>query len=218
MLRRAVAGALVLFVLMPATVQAFDHDHHHSSHHSSGGDGCGSSSSSEASPSPSTPKPSTSVHKRVFVTHASFSGALGGVASADAQCQSAASAQRLPGVFHAWISDDANDAYDRVTGTGPWYTTGDKLAFSTKAGLRQAPASELLDEAGGSPAGSQPVRAWTGSDAAGTATGDNCDGWTNATADAIATTGSALRSDAEWGGGGDAVHCDEKAQLLCFQQ
>jgi hypothetical protein len=154
----------------------------------------------------------------VFITHARFSGALGGLAAADAQCQTSAKASGLPGVFRAWISDDATDAYDRVTGAGPWYTTHDQLAFSTKTSLRHAPASELLDEAGGYTDGAAPTRAWSGSDSAGVATGDNCDGWTNATADATATTGSALRSDANWGGGDDALHCDDKAQLLCFQE
>jgi hypothetical protein len=216
MLQRASLVAFFL-VLMPATVEAFDHHHHH--HASSGGDGCGSSSSDAPESDPSTsPPPASATVKRVFVTSSSYSGALGGLPSADAQCQSRAIAHGLPGVFRAWLSDATTNAYDRMADVGPWYTASNELAFATKADLLGAPRSDLLDELGGYPEGPGAKGAWSGSDAAGVASGKDCDGWTNATANAQATTGTALGSDATWGGGSAPLRCDGKAPLICFQQ
>lgn len=218
MLRRALVTAVFL-VVMPATVEAFDHHHsHHQS--SSGGGGCGSSSSSShettTHPSPSpTPSPA---YKRVFVTSSTYSGAVGGLESADLQCQSRAGIGGYSGVFRAWLSDRTTDAYDRTADAGPWYTTGDELAFSSKTDLRGAPKSELLDEYGGYPGRPSAANAWSGTDSTGAWSGQDCDGWTNATLDATATIGSAVVSDAAWGGGDAALHCNEKAPLICFQQ
>src|SRR5258706_251442 len=145
MLRR-VPVAVLLFTLIPATVHAFDD--HHSSHHSSGGGGCGSSHSSPASSSPSSSSSSgasasstaQTTHKRVFVTSSIYSGAVGGLAGADAQCQYRAGVHGFTGTYRAWLSDKTTNAYDRVIDDGPWYTTKDQLAFSTKADMRDAPA------------------------------------------------------------------------------
>jgi hypothetical protein len=153
----------------------------------------------------------------VFVTSTTYSGALGSLKFADAACQSRASARGLSGTFHAWLSDETTDAYDRMADAGPWYTTGDRLAFSTKADLRGAPKAELLDESGAYP-GPGAVGAWSGTDSSGVATGQDCDGWTNATADSDATTGSALGMDVAWGGGNTLLSCDHEAPLVCFQQ
>ena len=213
MLRRASLAAFFL-VLMPATVEAFDHHHHHSS---SGGDGCGSPSSDAPESDPPVPAATPTV-KRVFVTSTAYSGALGGLQSADAQCQSRAIAHGLSGVFHAWLSDATTSAYDRIADVGPWYTASNELAFATKTDLRGAPRSPLLDELGGYPEVSGAKGAWSGSDAAGVASGRDCDGWTNATATAQGTTGTALGSDATWGGGSTPLRCDGTAPLICFQQ
>ena len=211
---------------MPATVQAFDHHEHHHSSESSGGHGCGSSStSSSSSTSPSSPQgpsadptPTPSGHKRVFVTSTTYSGALGGLKAADAQCQYRAAAHGLVGVFRAWMSDTTSDAYARTADVGPWYTTRDALAFATKADLKSPPKSDLLDELGGAPAGPGAAGAWTGSDSAGAATGQDCGDWTNATVYVEATTGSTLALDPAWGGGNAPLRCDAKAPLICFEQ
>lgn len=220
MLRRACVSVL-FFVLMPATVHAFDH-HHHSSHHSSGGGGCGSSDAAERSPhassssssgaSPSSP----SEHKRVFVTSTTYAGAIGSVNAADAQCQSSATAAGLKGVFRAWLSDSTSNAYDRISDVGPWYTTSDGIAFAAKSDLRRAPAAELLDEYAGYPDPAA-LGAWSGSNADGIATSNDCDGWTNAGGNIHGTVGTAL-SDKTWGGGGALLACNAKAPLICFQQ
>jgi hypothetical protein len=208
-------GALtvVLLVLIPTTVQAFDHHHHYS--HS--GDGCDShSSSSDAEAAPSAPAPSTSSPMRVFVTSTTYTGALGGLAAADATCQSAASSQGISGSFRAWLSDATSNAYDRTTGAGPWYTTGDQVAFASKTDLRGAPMAPLLDEYGGYPTRAGNAGAWSGSDVGGTATGQDCGGWTSGSPHAAGTTGTAL--DASWGGGNAPFSCDTLLPIVCLQQ
>lgn len=150
----------------------------------------------------------------MFVTSVAYSGAVGSLSAADMQCQHQADAHGVPGVFHAWLSDRTTDAYARMT-DGPWYTTGDALAFATKSDLRGAPRADLRDELGDYP---QARAAWSGSDANGVRDGRDCDGWTNATAAATGMTGSALGLDAAWGGDHAVAPCDGKAALVCFQQ
>ena len=116
------------------------------------------------------------------------------------------------------MSDTTSDAFDRTADVGPWYTTRDALAFASKADLKSPPKSDLLDELGGSPAGPGAKGAWSGSDAAGGATGQNCDDWTNATVYVEATTGSTLSLDPAWGGGDAPLRCDSKAPIICLQQ
>ncbi len=221
MLRRS--SLLVIAVaLAPATVHAFDHHHHHGD----GGGGCGHASPTAGGTSvtatPPSPLPSpapTAGEKRVFVTSTVFSGAVGGLAAADLQCQTAAGRAGLTGLFRAWISDGATSAYDRTaSSSGPWYTTGEALAFATRADLRGPPAATLRDELGGIPDGVATTGAWTGSDSEGRATGQDCDGWTNATVAATATTGSGLGFDTAWGGGHATRRCDQKAPLLCVEK
>lgn len=216
MLRRS-AVVVLLAVLVPATVQAFDH-HHHSSRHSSGsGGGCSSHDASSPSvsstpiPTPAGPSP-----KRVFVTSTSYAGAIGSVKAADADCQAAAAAARLPGSFKAWISDSTTNAYDRTADVGPWYTTRGELAFSQKSDLREgAPGTDLVDERGNPPSADG---VWSGTTTTGVASGNDCEGWTNASAGATASTGSALGADTSWGGDDTPATCDRTASLICFQQ
>jgi hypothetical protein len=218
MLRRASVAALFL-ALVPQTVQAFDH-HFHEHHHSSDGGGCGGSDSSTSSsesttPSAPSPVPSPSSHKRVFTTSTTYSGALGGAHGADTECARQAVASGLPGSFRAWISDGTIGAYDGIADVGPWYTTGDAVAFSSKIDLRGAPRSELLDEYGDH---AQSLGAWSGSDASGNATGFDCNGWTNGTTEATGTSGSAIALDPTWGGGDAPRSCATQGPLVCFEQ
>ena len=219
MLRRA--SLVVLFVvLMPATVSAFDHEHHHDS--DSDSDGCkssSSSSSSSTSSSGSVPTIAPSLdptQKRVFVTSTSYSGAIGSVSVADAQCHASAEAAGISGTFKAWISDASTNAYDRTGEVGPWYNTAGDVVFYDKSGLRGPPSASILDEHGS--LGSTGNGPWTGSNEDGVSTGSDCEGWTNAGGDVTATLGSSLSLDRSWGGGSQSVACNAKAPILCFQQ
>ena len=211
MLKHASLAVLVVG-LAPQTVQAFDHHHHH--HHHSSGDGSGCGGSSDSASEAAAPAPSSS-QKRVFVTSTMYSGALGGATGGDSECDVRAATAGVPGVFRAWLSDGTTGAYDRAPEVGAWYTTGDALAFSGKTELRGAPRSEILDEYGGH---AEPVGAWSGSEAGGAATTNDCVAWTSAAIDATGTAGTALRRDASWGGGDAPRACDVAAPIVCFQQ
>ena len=214
MSRRA-SFAVLFLVLVPQTVHAFDHHEHH--HGSDGGGGCGGDSATApvSTPTPSPSTPTTPSHKRVFVTSTTYTGALGGAKGADAECAQRALQLGTPGVFRAWLSDGTTGAYDRFTDVAPWYSTGDAIAFSTKADLRGAPSSELLDEYGGHAASAGP---WSGNDVNGAATGHDCDGWTSAAGDATGSAGTAIALDATWGGGPALRSCALEAPIVCFEQ
>ncbi|MBW7954818.1 hypothetical protein H3C61_03320 [Candidatus Gracilibacteria bacterium] len=53
--------------------------------------------------------------KRVFLTKATYNGNLGGVAGADAKCQSVANGASLGGNWKAFISDSTSNFVDRYT-------------------------------------------------------------------------------------------------------
>ena len=223
MLRRGALTVLFL-VMLPATVQAFDHHHHHSSGHS-GGDGCNSSSSSSSSSGSSVtavaqrpPSSASSGEKLVFITSTTYSGALGSLAAADGFCQASASEHGITGNFRAWLSDSTANAYDRIADVGPWTTTAGDVAFQSKAELRGAPHTPLLDESGETPSGLAAGGSWSGSDLNGEAVGADCNGWTAAAEELGGATGSATGSGGGWGGQGNPQHCNQKAPLICFQQ
>jgi hypothetical protein len=155
---------------------------------------------------------STPKRLRVFITSTTYSGALDGTIGATIECGRRAVAGGLPGAFGAWIATATFGAYDENLGVGPWYTTGDALVFSNKADLLGAPKSELLDEYGQR---TEPVGAWSGSDASGAKTGHDCNGWTSADSASTGTAGTAI--DARWGGGDVPRSCNVGAHLICFE-
>ena len=61
-----------------------------------------------------TPSP-TPAPKRVFVTSTTYKGNLGGLAGADAKCQTRANAASLGGTWKAWLSDSTTSAASRLT-------------------------------------------------------------------------------------------------------
>lgn len=76
--------------------------------------------SQNATPFPATiqltapfPTP-TSNSQRVFITSTTYNGNLGGLAGADAKCQTRASAANLGGTWKAWLSDSTTSATSRL--------------------------------------------------------------------------------------------------------
>ena len=143
-----------------------------------------------------------------FVSSAtSVTGNLGGLAGADAKCQSLATAAGYGSkTWRAYLSAERNpsnnnlplNARDRI-GTGPWYNVNLVLVANNVAELhaRTGDANVFIDERGqringqwtGSPA---PVEhdILTGSNADGTlAPGMTCADWTSASADLAALVG-----------------------------
>ena len=139
-----------------------------------------------------------------FVTSANpgKGGDLGGLAGADAHCQSLAQAVGAGGkTWHAYLSTSTVDARDRI-GNGPWYNAAGVKVADNVADLHSAnnnlTAETDLNEKGGVPnyiGGAQPLQhdMLTGTNQDGTATDMTCNNWTDGTANSTAMLGHADR-------------------------
>jgi hypothetical protein len=181
--------------------------------------GSGSGSGSSSSGSGDSTGSSGSV-KRVFVTSITYSGNLGGVAGADADCANAAAAQTLGGAWKAWISSGSVNAIDRINDVGPWYLVdGVTKVFNNKANLLTTPLFAIdEDETGAQPSWVGLDGMWSGTTDQGIASGEDCQGWTSDLTDDMATTGS-ITTDQTWGGSTSGpIDCNVQEALICFEQ
>jgi hypothetical protein len=135
-------------------------------------------------------------------------GDLGGLAGADAYCQSLAeSVGAGDKTWHAYLSTSTVNARDRI-GNGPWYNfAGQMIAENVEdlhSGNNHIMAGTALNEMGKSPnylGGDPPAPLaqplqhdiMTGSDEHGMATEMTCNNWTDGSADSQATLGHADR-------------------------
>ncbi|MBL8583366.1 MAG: hypothetical protein JNL61_14220 [Rhizobiaceae bacterium] len=128
-------------------------------------------------------------------------GDLGGLAGADAYCDSLAQAAGVTGkTWHAYLSTDAENARDRI-GAGPWYNAkGEKIADSVDnlhSDANNLTKQTALDEKGNVIAGrgDKPNRhdILTGSLADGTKAPETCGNWTMNTAEGAAIVGHSDR-------------------------
>jgi hypothetical protein len=166
--------------------------------------------------------------KIVFVSSASYTGNLGGVAGADAKCQTLATAAGFSGTFKAWISDINGNTpaasfthyplpYLRVDGV----KVADNWADLTDGSLD---AAISVDEYGATYNG----RVWTATTAAGElqvpwgpdhTNYGNCYNWTSASGNIPpgALYGQSTSTDSLW-----AVdwmyYCIIQYPLYCFEQ
>ncbi len=150
-----------------------------------------------------------------FVTSATTTGAMGGLAGADALCQGAAASGGLPGTYRAWLSTSTVDAATRL-GAGGWKRT-DGLPFTNSvaeltAGIIYYPLR--LDELGNDLFS---VTAFTSTTTLGTlqAGADTCGEWTVAagqTPAGLGTTGTATTS---WTTGAFGS-CGSSRHVYCF--
>ena len=145
-----------------------------------------------------------------FVTSANPKGGnLGGLAGADAVCQSLAQAAGASGkTWHAYLSTSTVDAKSRI-GNGPWYNFKGELIAQNVADLHTADKNKIsaataLTEKGTAPnylAGNPPAAVaqplqhdiLTGTNEDGTKNADTCKDWTVADASAKAMLGHADR-------------------------
>lgn len=157
--------------------------------------------------------------KRVFITAAESTGALGGPTGGDARCATAG-ASLGGGPWKAWLSTTTVNAIDRVTGIGPWFDTKGTVVFANRAQLMTMPSTTLwYDEAGVFLASD---KIWTGTGFGGTylaaLTGTApCAEWTSGMMNAQAKVGQVGRSDAAWTAQSNTT-CDQQAHLICFEQ
>lgn len=70
--------------------------------------------------------------RRVFVTSQVYTGNLGGLAGADAKCQTLADAAGLGGTYKAWLSASTISAAERLTHVGAPYVLADGVTVVAK--------------------------------------------------------------------------------------
>jgi len=137
-------------------------------------------------------------------------GNLGGLAGADAHCQSLAEAAGIRGkTWHAYLSTSTVDARDRI-GSGPWYNVKGEMIAANVAQLHgdnNLNNETAVDENGNLPdylelvngaaerrnADSLAHDILTGTNDDGTKNEATCNNWTNGTADAQGMLGHADR-------------------------
>ncbi len=165
--------------------------------------------------------------KRVFVTSSGMTGNMGGIAAADAFCQSAATNAKLSGQWLAWLSTSTQEAIDRITHTGSYVLVDGREVVANKTQLATAAlttpiAVTELGTAFVSTLGDKDI--WTGTNASlGDGSGSSCNDWTSSVSTVFGTRGNAASATVpEWtkvpgfvnGGWG----CQVNHSFYCFER
>ncbi|MDB4941097.1 MAG: hypothetical protein JWP97_631 [Labilithrix sp.] len=157
----------------------------------------------------------------IFFTTGRWNGKdVGGITTADGYCQAEADANRYPGTYQAWLSDnDPSHAFpSRVKGNGPWIETYDgRLVFPDRASLTDAPRSGVDHTGDGGLLFSSGF--WTGTPIPGgdaSAGSVTCNDWTADTSSVRGTSGQSGQLTKKWTY--DNAHsCQEESAILCLR-
>ncbi len=162
----------------------------------------------------------TAFPKTVFASTVVSSGNLGGLAGADATCQSNASAAGLAGTYRAWLGTSTAGPSDRLPDdAGPYVLPGGQLVATSWTDLTDETITRPIDSvASGAPVGF--ARVWTGADGSGNAlpsAADTCSDWTSSTG--TGRTGIATNSNSTWTDSAPSQSCGTFGfRLYCFQE
>jgi len=159
--------------------------------------------------------------KIVFVTSATFSGNLGGLAGADAKCQVEADgpASVVPsGTYLAWLSDGTDSPDTRFAKSSHPYLLPDGTRIAEDfADLTDGSILHPINiDSTGKTLGKQ--RFWTGTNPDGTSVQPfvTCAGWVDPYASAKGLVGGTVRAKS-WSFRG-THSCTRRRHLVCFQQ
>jgi hypothetical protein len=160
---------------------------------------------------------------RVFLTLETFDGNLGGLAGADAACQSEARAAGLSGTYRAWLSDSTAWAGTRVTHTAARYVRIDGQTVAsgwgdlTDGDLDAAIAVTVAGTVGS--ASTTTVYTNTNVDGGPSSTTDTCNDWTSDAGMNVYVGDSAYQNFWWTGDGHSIAYCNyPAAKLYCFEQ
>lgn len=151
----------------------------------------------------------------VFVTSTTHTGALGGLAGADAICQARAAGVNLAGTYRAWLSTGTVNAIDRLGSASGWVRPDGRPFANSRADLAAGrifyPA--VLNERGSPSIGN----VWTATTATGALSGTaHCLNWTSGTeTTGTQTYGSNEYGTFAWTSNGGAT-CTNQHHLYCF--
>lgn len=195
---------------------------------SSGGDPSSPSSSGDDATAPAAVDGGAApVPRLVFVTSKVYTAdSIRGLNGADIECNALAK-DGLPALqnrrFVAWLSDDIQNAKNRLAGTtGPWnLVDGRRVADDVAHLVGTKPLANAIDvdETGDSTDG----YAWTGTNRSSTAWGMNCVGWTMTSGNGV--VGQLVPDATKWTaaktedcGGGKKTEERPKHHLYCFER
>jgi hypothetical protein len=153
---------------------------------------------------------------RVFVTSLGQSGALGGLAGADALCSDLARQGGIQGSVRAWLSTSSVSAIDRLLGSRGWVRTDGRAVLDTLQDIPFGVFSHPIrtDELGRDVGSTRRVFTGTGPD--GRAQGnETCDDWTT-NAITLGSAGSPNGVSASFTQAGSYL-CSEPLGLYCFE-
>jgi hypothetical protein len=167
----------------------------------------------------------TTQAKVVFLTSVFKTGAMGGLAGADAHCQTLAAAAQLPGEYMAWLSTStASPASRMAPATVPYALVGGAVIADDWDDLVDGKLKTpiLLTETGNGPPESpficQGSEVWSNTKVDGTVSaGGSCTNWTvtTGTGDASrSTTSGAFWTESEC----PNINCGIALPFYCFQQ
>jgi hypothetical protein len=172
---------------------------------------------------PATEPPS----KRVFLSSALYYGNLGGLAGADAQCQTLAKNVGLPGTFKAWLSDAKTSAHARLTHATIPYTLvapasspGPIVAKNWNDFTVGMLHTAITQTETGRSVSSAPY-VWTNTKADGTLASPNlsftCQDWTMTASSIDGGVGFSQHTEAPWTQH-SSQNCALTARLYCVEQ
>ena len=160
----------------------------------------------------------------MFVTSQAFTGALGGVAGADAKCQAAADGSISPRIngrtFLAWISTSGTSPAGRFTrGVKPYVRSDGLLVANDWTDLTDLSLNHgiSVDEAGVDHT-AEGLAAWTGTSSKnGDYSGQACADWTSFTFIDKGDRGNVGGNGSGWSSNGGDV-CGASHNLYCFEK
>lgn len=160
--------------------------------------------------------------KKVFITHDTYTGDLGGLSGADEICQELATGAGLIGTFKAWLSDASGSPAQRfVKSHYPYVDTMGRVVANDWNDLI---TGQLRSQIENDPIGRPIVgQVWTNTNIDGTpvpTTQDQtaCTNWTSAATNIWGRQGRSSRMDSGWTDVGSNERCINEAHLYCFQQ
>ncbi len=157
---------------------------------------------------------------RVFVTAEASAPPMNGSEGAQSICQAAADAQRLGGLWRAWLSDGEGNPSGRFTrGTVPYRLLDGSLVAAGWSDLTDGTIAHAISvtESGGSIT-TGATQVWTGTDADGTAAMQNCSNWSNRSSESIGLVGSSRATDRTWSSNGSQQCSRTDLHFYCFEQ
>jgi hypothetical protein len=159
---------------------------------------------------------------RVFLTSTTHDGNLGGLSGADTICQNLATSANLPGIYRAWLSDDAQSPATRFSqSTGTYQLLNGVTIANSWADLTDGTlAAPITLAENGLSFNDAGLRAWTNTLANGTRGGtlnENCAGWTTNANGADGDEGQVTAASDNWTDFA-AGTCNNQFHLYCFQQ